>query len=346
MSDVVLNILNKSFADLINSGYVAKLPYKFEATKLFGYQADDRTEIKAGQKYETNIIGRNNNIAFQTKEGNTDYQQNTLPSVETFDQKYCRYTEACRWNDTDDSLVDDEVRKAGSLATYGMERILENAKLQTPRQMIDALYRAFDLTYWFGADNVAKIQQQQSNNQEANLTTIPTLQTANANGVIAVNGVFTHNKIERIASVNEYTPQNSDAVIQQLVDISSEMKKNCDFGINRIILPLNIADQSQKATATLAQKRFDVMLKEGLEREGERVEIIGSNTLYRFGIKCAIAFHYSEEDYDRVCHCRVNRFKALYEKHFSNHMRVIEAPCGGFEVRIPDGIKIITGIKN
>ena len=345
MSDVVLNILNKRFEELINSGYVAKRPYEWEATRIFGYVADDRTEIKDGQKYFTNIIGRNNNLAFHQKEGSTDYKQNTLQTVEEFAQRYARYAEMCQWTDADDEEISVAMSRATPLTSYGEDALLENARLHTPRQMIDDLYRTFDLTYWFGSENVAKIQAQYANNQMADITTIPTLQTANANNVITTNGVLTHNKIERIAAAQYYTPANSNDVVNQLVDIDVKMKTECGFGINRIVLPAGIAEYSAKAPGNYSEVSLKENIKQVFDNMGEPVEIISSNTLGRFGIKSAIVFHYAEDDYEKVCHCRLNKFNTRDDYRFDIHKRLITAPCGGFEVRIPEGIKIITGIK-
>lgn len=342
MSDVLTNFLESSRWELDNQSYAKEAAYRMEAIDIFGISSGVETDSRYndGEAFYTKLISRDNNMASIAKAGNRNHEQNTPDEVSTFAQAYTRLEDYATWTDSDEMKLRDALSRSNNIIGYNA--FLEGININSPRRLLDSWYRTIDIIAWFGRENAMLIKECYKNHKKPDATNIATLTTQNAVGKITTNGVFTHNKIERIPTTAEYIPINSQTAINQLKDINTQMNDECGFGINRIVLPRDVADNFEKANATAHMVPFEVQVKEVLPD----AEIVKSNTLLRYGIKHAIVFHKGSTDYDQVCGCKISNTSFKEQKYFDTLEYLVYGVTGGLEVKIPSGIKIITGIKH
>lgn len=341
MANVITQILDSGVQEILDTGYAEKAPYKLEAMDFFDIFQEVDNRRNDGDTYTTNLIGRNNNMTGIVKSGSRNYEQNTPEEVERFTQSYTRLGEYASWTESDELKLQETLGRMGGNVKFGYNDLLERAQLNSPRRLIDDLYRSMDTICWFGRDNLTVIRDAYKRNQQLTAVGTPSLITQNPVGKVTTNGVFTHNQIERVPASAYYTPANAEIAINQILDIHMAMLTNCGFGINRIVLPADVAAKIKEAPQTLQMKSFQAQLKEAIPE----IEIKASHTLMRYNIKHAIVFHESPNDYEKVCACRVSGYKFKDKIDVDAFERHIWGVCGGFEVRQPDGIKIITGVK-
>ena len=342
MADVISDVLNQSLWEAKNSSYAKQAAYRLEALRFFGatMEVDERYDI--GDTYTTKLISRDNNMADSVKAGSRNYKQGLPDSVESFTQAYDRLGKYLSWTENDELKLQEALNRLRGDPIGNYNAFLEGVTEKSPRRLIEAFYRAVDAEIWFGKANKDLISQKFDNNIEPTLTNIPSLMTANPANKVTTNGVGTHPKIERVAANNVFTAANAKIAANQIKDINLEMITKCGFGVNRVILPADVAQDVDQSATTLELKTLTELLKPVMPD----VEVIASETLLRYGIKDAIVFHYSTNYYDNVCSCRLSQF-ALKEKFDIDTWEIHGyGVCGGLEVKIPDGIKIITGIKS
>jgi len=337
MASLISDVVKASFSEVLNLDYISKIAYSLEAIDFFDLSNRIVSANESdGTRFSTELIDRDNQVAHHTKEGSRNYKQNLPLQTKQITQSFFRLGLMQSWTLSDEekiSKIYDKLKGFGSSNNDILESVLSDFK--SPRKMVEHIFRGVDRLCWFGSANYDKLQS----NPAITETTDPSLTTKANQGDVATFGVFTHPEVERI--ISPYTISQLEGFLNVIKQQNTLMLQNTNKEINKIILPadLDVVHVYQLAgeSKTLLGHIKDVM---------PQADIRLSHTLSRHGIDGCIVCHVDANKNDRMFGCVVSDVRVTDESiYMDSKERGTYAICGGFEVKNPDGIKIITGIK-
>lgn len=333
--NLINDVVNASFAEVLNLDYISQVAYKLEAIDFFDISNRIVSADKAdGEQFYTDLIDRDNQVAYHTKEGSRNYKQNLPLSTRKITQSFYRLALMQSWTESDEekiSILYDKLRGLNNSNNDIIESELSSFK--SPRKMLEQILRGADRLCWFGSSNYNKLL----NNPALTETEDAGLTTKSNN--VETYGVFTHPEIESIVSSSPVS--DLEGFLNVLKEQNTLMLQNTNKEVNKIILPADLDTvkvyQLSGESKTLLGHIKDVM---------PQADIRLSHTMSRHGINACIVCHTDENRNDRMFGCVLSNVKTTPATQYMDSIdQGMYAVCGGFEVKNPDGIKIITGIK-